>query len=167
MKVSLIAAVSENRVIGAKGDLPWSLPADMKFFSQTTRGHHILMGRVNYESIPAKYRPLPGRENIVITRQKAFSEEGIHIFHTIEEGIEYARQQGEKELFIIGGGEIYRQTIANADRLYLTHVHAQIDGDTFFPEFDASEWRVEEIAHHAKDDVHNFSFDIKMYERIF
>lgn len=165
MKISLIAAVSENGIIGADGDLPWNLPDDMKFFTRTTKGHHVLMGRVNFESIPPKYRPLPGRENIVITRNKSFKAEGSHVFHTIEEGIEFARKQGEDELFVIGGGNIYTQTIGSADRLYVTDVHAHIDGDTHFPEINSEEWTAQTIAEHSKDDVHNFSFDIKMYER--
>ena len=165
MRISLIAAVAENGVIGAKGDLPWNLPDDMRFFSRTTRGHHVLMGRVNYDSIPNKYRPLPDRVNIVITRNKAFTDDRVRIFHSVEEGIAFAREQGEDELFIIGGGKIYEQTIALADRLYITHVHASVEGDTRFPDFSADDWLATELIQHSKDDVHNFSFNIRIYDR--
>lgn len=165
MIISLIAAIGENRVIGNDGDLPWHLPDDMKFFSSTTRGHHVLMGRKNYDSIPKKYRPLPGRPNIVVTRNKSFSDDQVIVANSIEEGIEIARDKGETELFIIGGGEIYRQTLELADKLYITHVNASPDGDAFFPEFDASQWSEQIIDHHSKDDVHNFSFEIRVYEK--
>ncbi|MEQ9188171.1 MAG: dihydrofolate reductase [Cryomorphaceae bacterium] len=163
MIISLIAAVGENNIIGANGDLPWSLPDDMKFFSKTTRGHHVLMGRKNYDSIPEKYRPLPGRPNIVVTRNRDFTDDAVLVANSIEEGIAAARAAGESELFIIGGGEIYRQTIAQADRLYLTHVHASPEGETYFPEFRSEEWRKKTLTSHPKDDVHNFSFEICVY----
>lgn len=163
MIISLIAAVGENNVIGANGDLPWNLPDDMKFFSKTTRGHHVLMGRKNFDSIPEKYRPLPGRPNIVVTRNTGFSDDAVLVANSIEEGIAAARAAGESELFIIGGGEIYRQTIDRADRLYLTHVHASPEGETHFPVFKAEEWRKKTLSTHPKDDVHNFSFEICVY----
>lgn len=163
MKISLIAAVGSNNVIGSDGDLPWSLPKDMKFFSSTTRGHHVLMGRKNYESIPKKYRPLPGRPNLVVTRQNDYQAPGAAIFQSIESAIEHAKNAGEEELFIIGGGEIYKQTIAFADKLYLTHVDAAPSGDAHFPSFDESEFEKSIIAEHEVDDVHNHSFIIIEY----
>lgn len=166
MIISLIAAVGKNRVIGANGDLPWHLPDDMKFFSKTTRGHHVLMGRKNFESIPEKYRPLPHRPNIVVTRNKAFEAQNVIVESSIQRGIEKAREAGETELFIIGGGEIYNQTIALADRLYITHVNANPDGETHFPEFDDAKWTKRELLVHPKDDVHNLSFSICVYDKI-
>lgn len=166
MIISLIAAVGQNRVIGSNGDLPWHLPDDMKFFAKTTRGHHVLMGRKNFESIPEKYRPLPGRPNIVVTRNSSFNADEVIIETSIENGIRAAREAGETELFIIGGGEIYNQTIDIADRLYITHVHASPEGETHFPEFDISKWTKTELVQHSKDDVHNLSFSICVYDKI-
>lgn len=165
MKISLIAAVGKNNVIGSNGDLPWHLPDDMKFFSKTTKGHHVLMGRKNYESIPAKFRPLPGRANIIITRQKDFKDIGIKVFNSIEEGIKHAQLNGESELFIIGGGEIYRQTINVADRLYITHVDTEPEGDAHFPDFNLTAYDRTTISEHPIDDVHNFSFRICVYDK--
>ncbi len=165
MIISLIAAVGKNNVIGANGDLPWSLPTDMKFFSKTTRGHHVLMGRKNFDSIPEKYRPLPGRPNLVVSRKTDFIANDIEVFHDIKSAIDFAKEQGEDELFIIGGGEIYNQTIQLADRLYITHVDAAPNGDAHFPEFDHSTFSVEEIASYSKDDVHNFDFKICLYTK--
>ena len=166
MIISLIAAVGQNRVIGSNGDLPWHLPDDMKFFAKTTRGHHVLMGRKNFESIPKKYRPLPGRPNIVVTRNTSFNAAEVIIETSIENGISAAREAGETELFIIGGGEIYNQTIDLADRLYITHVNASPEGETHFPEFDASNWTKTLLVQHSKDDVHNLSFSICVYDKI-
>ncbi len=163
MIISLIAAVGQNNIIGANGDLPWNLPDDMKFFSKTTRGHHVLMGRKNYDSIPDKYRPLPKRPNIVVTRNPEFKDDRVMVAQSIEEGIEAARLAGEEELFIIGGGEIYRQTLHLADRLYITHVNATPEGETHFPSFEKSEWEKTVLSSHPKDAVHNFSFEICVY----
>lgn len=165
MKISLIAAIGENYVIGANGDLPWHLPDDMKFFSSTTKGHYVLMGRKNYDSIPDKYRPLPGRPNIVVTRSTDFIDDAVDVVNSIEEGIELAKKKGETELFIIGGGEIYKQTLDIADRLYITHVNASPEGDTHFPSFDLDAFSKTDILHHPMDDVHNFSFTICVYDK--
>src|SRR6188472_2028406 len=124
MIISMIAALARNGVIGKANDLPWHLPDDMKFFMQTTKGHHVIMGRRNYESIPEKFRPLPNRANIVVTRQEDFDAPGCIVTHSIEEGLEIARQNKEFEVFIIGGAEIYNQGFALATKLYLTEVHA-------------------------------------------
>lgn len=165
MKITLIAAVGKNNVIGTDGDLPWSLPKDMKFFSSTTRGHHVLMGRKNFESIPEKYRPLPGRPNLVVTRQADYQANGVDVFTSIEAAIEFARSKNEEELFIIGGGEIYKQTIALADRLYITHVNAEPRGDAFFPEINEQQFEKTLITEHDMDDVHNHDFKIYRYDK--
>lgn len=142
MIISIIAAVAENGVIGGNNALPWHLPLDMRFFMKTTEGHCILTGRLNYESIPEKFRPLRNRTNIVVTRQQNYAEETaeLKIVGSIEEGIEVARKLGEKELFIIGGGQIYAQAMPIADRLYITEIKHQFEGDTYFPDIDPSEW---------------------------
>lgn len=166
MTISLIAAVSSNWVIGKDGDLPWHLPRDLKFFSDTTKGHHVLMGRKNFHSIPRKFRPLPGRVNVVVSRDTNFKAEGVIVFYSINEAIEYAREKGETELFIIGGGEIYTQCLDMADKLYLTHVDAEIEGETLFPKFDLKEWDRNLILDQSANDVHKFSFKTYEYKRL-
>lgn len=162
MLISFVVAATENNVIGRNNDLPWNLPDDMKFFVKTTRGHHILMGRKNLESFG---KLLPNRTNIVITGKKNYEFKDAVIKHSIEEGIEYARERGEKELMIIGGGEIYKQTLPIADRIYLTRIHTELEGDTFFPELDEKEWHEISSEYHPKDERHNFDFTFKVLER--
>ena len=162
MKVSLIAAVAENRVIGKDNDLIWSLPDDMRFFKETTMGHYIIMGRRNFESMP---RALPKRINVVITRNEKYEAPGAIVVPTIEQALEVARNGGEEEAFIIGGGEIYKQTMDLADKLYITHVKANPEGDTWFPEIDESLWDLTCGEEHAQDERHAHSFVICTYER--
>jgi dihydrofolate reductase len=165
MIISLIAAVAANNVIGVKGDLPWHLPVDLKFFSETTKGHFVIMGRKNFDSIPEKYRPLPGRPNIVVTRNKDFNATNVTVCASIEAGIEHAKNHHESEVFIIGGGDIYRQTIGIADKIYITHIDAHPEGDTYFPEFNKDEWTSELILEKGVDDVHNHAFTTFVYTR--
>ena len=143
MIISLIAAVAENGIIGGNNTLPWHLPLDMRFFMKTTEGHCIITGRRNYESIPEKFRPLKNRTNIVVTRQQNYALETgeLKVVGSLQEGIEVARRAMEQELFIIGGGEVYRQAMSLADRLYITEIKHQFEGDTYFPSFDRSEWQ--------------------------
>ncbi|MCX6180432.1 MAG: dihydrofolate reductase [Bacteroidetes bacterium] len=143
MKVSIIVAAGLNNSIGKDNDLLWHLPTDMKFFKERTTGHHILTGRKNYISIPEKYRPLANRTNIVVTRDPNLKIEGCLVTNSIKEGVELARNNGETELFIIGGGEIYRQALAEnlVTHIFLTRVHANFEADTFFPELNPDEWR--------------------------
>ncbi len=167
MKICLIAAVAENGVIGKDNDLVWNLPHDMKFFMNTTSGHCILTGRKNYESIPLRWRPLKNRTNIVVTSQVGFGkDEDIVVMHDIHQGIEFARNQGEKELFVIGGGEIYAQTIELAHKLYITRIHGQFDGDTFFPEIDMNRWKLTSVIHHPNDEKHSHSFSFTTLEPV-
>lgn len=165
MIVSLIAALSKNQVIGKNNDLPWHLPDDMKFFMQTTKGHHVIMGRKNYESIPEKFRPLPNRTNIVITRQQTFFAPGCFTVNSLEAALQLARDNGETEVFIIGGAEIYRQGMALTNRMYLTEINATLDGDTFFPAYDPSEWIEQSRVHHEADARHAYAFDVVVYNR--
>jgi len=156
MKIHLIAAVSENGVIGKKGELPWHIPEDLKRFKKLTMGHVVLMGRKTWESIPEKYRPLPGRTNVVVTRKDDFTlPENVERYASIDDALETHKN---KDIYVIGGGEIYRQTIDRADRIYLTRVHKEIDGDVFFPEMKPNDWT--EI---DREDHDEFSF--LTYER--
>ena len=167
MVVSLIVAVSENKVIGKDNDLVWHLPTDMKFFKDTTKGHFVIMGRRNYESIPHKYRPLPNRTNVIITRQDNYVAEGCLVVKSVEEAIKLAQKAGDKEPFVIGGGQIYKHTIDNnlIDRVYLTRVHTEIDGDTYFDDLDDS-WKLVHTDLHPKDKKHPFAFTFQTFERL-
>lgn len=160
MKVSLIVAVSENGVIGKDNDLIWNLPNDMKFFKEKTIGHHVIMGRKNFESIPHKYRPLPDRTNIVITKQNNYKAEGCVIVDSIEAALEVAKNNGEHEPFIIGGGEIYKLALEAEiiDKIYLTKIHHSFEGDTFFPELHSNWKEVNKIEHKA-DAKHSYDYD--------
>ena len=167
MIISLIAALSENNVIGKNNDLPWSLPDDMKYFMQTTKGHHVIMGRKNYDSIPEKFRPLPNRTNFVVTRQLNFIAPGCTVLNSIDDAISAAKSAGEKEVFVIGGSEIYKHTLGIANRLYLTEIKAIIEGDVFFPYFNKKEWiEISRIQHSILDARHAYEFDFAVYERL-
>jgi dihydrofolate reductase len=166
MKVSLIAALAENHVIGKNNDLPWRLPDDMKFFMETTKGHYVIMGRKNYDSLLDKYKPLPNRTNIVVTRQKDLHAPGCVVVNSVEKGLEIAQQNNEQEVFVIGGAEIYKIALPGADRLYLTEIQARVEGDTYFPEFSKHEWKEVSRKSHPADARHVFSFDFVIYERV-
>lgn len=133
MIISLIAAMGKNRVIGANNKMMWRLPHEWAYFKSTTLGHCIVTGRKNFQ---AQGRALPGRTNIIVTRDKSFTAEDAVVVFSIEEAIQYAKEQGESELFICGGGQIYEQTIGLADKIYLTEVDYQEEGEVYFPEFD-------------------------------
>ena len=165
MKISLIAAVSENHIIGRDNKLVWKLKTDMSFFMNTTKGHHVIMGRKNYDSIPEKWRPLSNRTNIVVTHQQNLKLEGCEIVHSIKEGLELARINNEQEVFIIGGGEIYKQSMDIADKIYYTQVKAIVDGDTYFPEIDFSIWKEESREKYQADEGNEYDFDIVTYIR--
>ena len=165
MIVSMIAAMSKNRIIGKDNDLPWHLPDDFQFLKDQTKGHHVIMGRRNYESLPHKFKPLPHRVNIVLTRNESFEAEGTIVMESLVDALETARLQGDEEPFIIGGGQIYKLGLAHADRIYLTEIDAEIEGDTYFPEFDKEVWKEVERRHHPADDRHAFAFDFVTYEK--
>jgi dihydrofolate reductase len=160
MTVSLIVAMAENGVIGRKGGLPWRLPKDLKRFKALTMGHTLVLGRRTWESIG---RLLPGRTFVVISRDPAFSGQGILVSRSVREAIEQA--EGDTEVFIGGGAEIYRQTLPIADRIYLTRIHARVEGDTYFPEVDWSQWREVSREEHQADEKHPFPFTFLVYER--
>ncbi len=161
MRISLIVAMSENRVIGRDGRLPWHLSADLRRFKQLTMGHTIVMGRKTFESIG---RPLPGRTSIVVTRQRDYQPPGVLVAASLDEAQRLAA--GETELFYIGGGEIYRQALPRVARIYMTRVHAEIAGDVMFPELAADQWRWIEQSEHAADEKNDFPFSFLVYERV-
>lgn len=165
MIISLIAALSSNRVIGKNNDLPWRLPDDMKYFMETTKGHHVIMGRKNYQSLPEKFRPLPHRHNIVVTRSTNFIAPGCQVVHTLENALEIAHSANQQEVFIIGGAEIYALGLGLATRLYLTEIQAEVEGDTYFPKVNLTAWNELSRKRHLADDRHRFAFDFVVYER--
>jgi len=160
MKVSIIVAVANENVIGKDNDLVWHLPKDMKFFMDTTLHHYVIMGRKNYESIPEKYRPLKNRMNVIVTRNKDFQAPDCSIVSSIREGIDVAKANGEKECFIIGGGQIYKESLEMnvVDKMYITHIDEEFEGDTFFPNFNKEDWNLRVLSEHQKDEknAHNF-----------
>lgn len=163
MIVSAIAAVSKNGVIGKNNEVPWYLPEDIKFFKRTTLNHHVIMGRKTLESI---VNPLPKRTNIVITRDPFFIATNVIVTHTIEEALEFAATNAEEEVFILGGGEIYKISMPYLDKLYLTEVDIEIpDGEAHFPEVDWNEWQLTSEDPHQPDDNNEFAYNFKIYER--
>ncbi|MEP7340302.1 MAG: dihydrofolate reductase [Acidobacteriota bacterium] len=162
MIVSLIAAMDRKRGIGLDNQLPWRLAADLKRFRDLTMGHHIIAGRKTFQSIG---KPLAGRQMIVVTRDSGFRAEGCLVCHSPEEAFRLASERGESEVFIIGGAEIYGQTFALADRIYLTLVDADVAADTFFPEFDDQEWSEREAIFHPADEKNQFPFTFKLLVR--
>ncbi len=166
MLISSIAAVAENNVIGKDNQLIWRLPADMKYFKEITEGHCIITGRKNYESIPEKFRPLINRTNIVVTRQSDYAAPGALIAHSIEQAIEIAQKKAETEVFIIGGAEIYKQTMSLANKLYITEVHHSFEGDAYFPVVDRNKWKEISRLDLPADDKHKYSYSFCILDRI-
>jgi len=166
MILSIIAAVAKNRVIGKNNDLVWYLPDDMKYFMNTTRGHCVIMGRKNYESIPHRFRPLPDRTNIVITHQKQLVAEGCIVVHSLEEGLRICEKLDEEEAFVIGGGQIYALALPLANQLYITEVYANPEGDAYFPTFNPGNYQEISRISHPSDDRHEYSFDFVEYRKI-
>ncbi|HIP32104.1 MAG TPA: dihydrofolate reductase [Crocinitomicaceae bacterium] len=168
MKTTLIVAMDKARGIGKNNDLMWHLPADMKFFKETTTGHIVLMGRKNFESIPEKYRPLVNRDNIILTRNTSYSAEGCTIIHDMKEVVDLFSAFDERTLFIIGGGEIYRLAMEAdmIDEMIITHVNENYDADTFFPPFELCDWKVETVLTQEKNERHKASFTVVKYTKL-
>ncbi len=167
MRVSLIVAVAENGVIGHNNDLVWRLRDDMQFFAVTTRGHCVITGRKNYESIPDRFRPLKDRTNIVVTRNSAYNAPGAVVVNSLEAALEVAKKRGEEEVFIIGGGQIYREMLASGkvDRQYITHVSAAPEGDTFFELNHLDQgWSRTDLMRQDADDRNEFAFCVSRYD---
>jgi len=158
-RISLIAAHSANRVIGLDNGLPWRLPPDTRRFKRLTVGHTMIMGRKTFDSIG---RPLPGRINIVVTRDAGWSAPGVLVAHSVDEALEMA---GDCEIFVAGGAEIYRQTLDRADRLQITRIDRDFEGDTFFPEIDPADWRLVSREDHPATPEIPFSYSFLVYDR--
>lgn len=156
-----------DRGIGRDNDLMWHLPNDMKFFKDTTQDHVVVMGRKNYDSIPEKYRPLPNRENVVLTRNTNFNAEDCQVFNSLEACLEHYKTETERVVFIIGGGEIYRLALEAGviEEMYITHINERYAADTFFPEFNLKDWNVETVQEQPKDELHEASFTVMRYSR--
>ena len=159
--ITMIAALSRNRVIGRDGQLPWHLPEDSKHFRRSTLGKAVIMGRGEYE---ARRAPLPGRLNIVMTRQPDYEAPGCTVVHDADEALQAAR--AHPEIVIAGGQQIYQEFLPRADRMVLTLVDAEVEGDTWFPEYDAAEWRESERLEVPVDENHAYAFSIVTFERV-
>jgi dihydrofolate reductase len=159
--ISLIAAVARNRAIGKDNQLLWHLPEDMRHFRETTRGKPVIMGRKTWESLPDSFRPLPGRLNIVVSRNPGYQAPGATLVGSLEEGLTKAGKTGE--IFVIGGAQLYREAFPLADRLYLTEIAKDYAGDAFFPEVTASKWR--EISRKTQRNASGLEFSFVAYQR--
>ncbi len=161
--ISAIVAMDQNRCIGLDNLIPWYLPADLQYFKKTTLGHPVIMGRKSFRSIG---RPLPKRTNIVVSRDPFFIASGVLMAMSIAEAIDIAKEENPSEIFIIGGGNIYEQTQALWDRLYLTEVAAAFEGDTFFPKIDPTEWTEVFREAHPADEKNEFAYEFVVLDRI-
>jgi dihydrofolate reductase len=166
MIVSLIVAVAQNGVIGRDNQLPWHLPEDLKYFKRVTMGKPVVMGRKTFESIG---KPLPGRTNIVITRNSGYTADGVKVVHTLKEALALCKTlptaDDSNELMVIGGGEIFSESLLLADKLYLTRIHAEVVGDAYFPAFDEELWTETAAEHFSADDTNPYSYSFLVLER--
>jgi dihydrofolate reductase len=166
IRLAVIVAAAENGVIGRNNALPWHLPQDLRYFKRVTMGKPIVMGRKTFESIG---RPLPGRTNIVITRNPDFTAQGVRVVASLDEALRLAGDialiDGARELVVIGGAEIYKASIPLAGRLYITEVHATVQGDAFLPEIDWSQWREIGREHHVASDANPYDYSLVIYDR--
>ena len=166
MKLALIWAMAQNRTIGLNNDMPWHLPNDLRYFKATTLGKPVIMGRKTFESIG---RPLPGRVNIVITRSEEWNHDGVLVVNSVDQAItaaeDLAFDQNIDEVIVMGGAEIYRQTLNKAHKLYITEIHAEIEGDTYFPPFDLSLWRETARENHAACDKNPHDYSFVVFEK--
>ncbi|MBY0536871.1 MAG: dihydrofolate reductase [Chitinophagaceae bacterium] len=163
MVVSIVVAVSENLAIGKDNQLLWHLPNDMKFFKNTTWAMPVIMGRKTFESLG---KPLNGRTNIVITRNEDWKQEGVLVAKSLEQAIELAKTVDAKEAYVIGGGEIYKQALPYCNKLYITKVHTQIDGDTYFPKISEHEWERVSLLDFKADAKHKWDYSFEIWNRI-
>lgn len=160
MSISYIVAMDRNRAIGKNNRLPWHIPADLKFFKQTTMGHAILMGRKTYESVG---KPLPGRTNVIMTQNPSYRAEGCEIVHSVEETIDrFGRQD---ELFVTGGAELFRLFMPYVDKMYLTRIEHAFEGDTFFPEYDETEWTLVKREQGVMDEKNPYTYFFETHVR--
>ena len=162
MILSLLVAAAENDVIGKDNQLPWHLPNDLKYFKNLTWGMPILMGRKTFDSIG---KPLPGRKSIVITRNKDWKHDHVAVVHSVDEAIALAKQDDIKEIFVIGGAEIFNSSFDKADRIYLTRVHQEVDGDVFFPPIDEAKWKLVNAKRCEADEKNAYAHTFQVWER--
>ncbi|MGN6182033.1 MAG: dihydrofolate reductase [Thermoanaerobaculia bacterium] len=163
MKLSILAALSSNGVIGRDNDIPWRQSTDLKRLKSLTLGHHVIMGRRTFDSVG---KALPGRTNLIITRQEGLAIPNAIVVNSLEDAIRIAAVAGESEAFVLGGAEIYAMANHRADRMYLTRVHAEVEGDTFFPEFDdVSEWHLTDAEHFEADEQNQYPYSFLTYDR--
>ncbi len=163
MIISQIVAISQNRVIGKDNHLPWHMPDDLAYFFRMTRERYIIIGRKNYE---ANGKALPNRINIVVTRKKDYIAPGCIVLYNINDAINYARERGEEEVFISGGSEIYKATLEITDRIYLTLIDTEVEGDVFYPELDMRKWQVVSAEKHKADLRNKYDYTYFVFERI-
>ena len=161
--LSHIVAASENNIIGREGNLPWRLPNDFKYFKNKTWSMPVIMGRNTFESLK---KDLPGRINIVVTKRKDWHPKNVYITHNITEAIEKAKEGDAREIFIIGGGEVFNQTMNDVDRIYLTRVHTTVEGDTSYPELDKSKWKLIKEEPHPSDEKNNYPYTFEVWEKV-
>ena len=159
----IMAAKASNNIIGKNNNLAWHLPADLRFFKQTTRGHTLIMGRKTFESLD---NPLPERDSWIITRNKDYHKEGITVFHSLESAVQAGEDKGLESIFILGGGEIYRQSMDIADKMIITEVHHEFEGDTYFPKIDLNIWKEVSREEHKADEKNKYEYAFVKYERI-
>jgi dihydrofolate reductase len=162
MILSLLVAASENNVIGKDNKLPWHLPNDLKYFKNLTWAMPVLMGRKTFESIG---KPLPGRKSIVITRSNEWQHEGVNIVHSVNEAIEKAESYGVREIFVIGGAEIFKTALPNANRIYLTRIHHHFEGDVYFPAIDESQWKLTSSRYCKADEKNVYNHTFQVWEK--
>jgi len=162
MIVSAIVATAKNNVIGKDNNIPWYLPDDLKYFKAKTLNHHVIMGRKSYESIG---HPLPKRTNIIVTRNPFFIASNCLVVHTVEDGLEIARKNNEEEVFILGGAQIYELSIPYLDRLYITEIDLEVEGDTFFPQLNMDEWKLVSEDPRKANGKNEHDYNFKIFER--
>ncbi len=162
MIVSAIVATAKNNVIGKDNNIPWYLPDDLKYFKAKTLNHHVIMGRKSYESIG---HPLPKRTNIIVTRNSFFIASNCLVVHTVEDGLEIARKNNEEEVFILGGAQIYELSIPYLDRLYITEIDLEVEGDTFFPQLNMDEWKLVSEDPRKANEKNEHDYNFKIFER--
>jgi dihydrofolate reductase len=160
--ISHIVAASENNIIGVKNGLPWRLPNDFKYFKNKTWGMPVIMGRNTYESLK---KDLPGRINIVLTKKKDWQPQNVFVTHNIDEAINRATESDAKEIFVIGGGEVFQQTMEKVNRIYLTRVHTIVEGDTLYPAIDTSKWKLLNEESFSADEKNNYPYTFQVWEK--
>ena len=164
MKKIIIAAKSENNVIGKDNDLVWHMPADLKFFMGKTKGHHVIMGRKTFESIGSK--PLKGRPTVVITRNRDFEADNAWVVHHVKDAFKLLEEREVETVFILGGAKIYEQTLHLADKMYITEIKTIVEGDSFFPEIPQDQWKETSRESHEADERNPFDYAFVTYERV-